>query len=166
MPDTPELDGQDLAEVWDEDNQSPDSDRIAGRDGLTFEDMPSLFDATRAVGDEDDDEALIGEDLEDSEIVELALDDDEDDDDLEDDDLRADSADAYDDEDADPLDLGEDVDDRDGVARLGADEVELESSGDLADTRGAHSGAPRYESSRLSDEDIDTLGYGPSEPPK
>lgn len=169
MPDQPEFDaadpdfdGQDMAEVFDEDNQLTEDRRMAGGDdGFTFEEQPDLYDATRRVGDEDDDEALIGDDMDDSDIVALAGDDDDDDDDLEDDDLRARSADAYDDEDDDELDFDDqdpDLDDK--VERLSPEEVELADAGDLANSAHAEGSAKRFESSRLSDEEIDRLGYG------
>ncbi len=165
MPDTPEFDqadpdfdGQDMAEVFDEDNQLTEERRMAGGDdGFTFEEQPDVYDATRKVGDDDDDEALIGDDLDDSEIVAMATDDD----DLEDDDLRTRSADALDDEDDDELDIdGEDPDLDDRLERLGKDEVELEDAGDLNNREHALGSAKRFESARLSDEDIDRLGYG------
>jgi len=156
----PDFDGQDQAEVWDEDNQLTEGQRLAGGDdGFTFEEQPSLYDATSRVGDEDDDEALIGDDLDDSEIVELASDDD--DDDLEDDDLKTRSADAYDEEDSEDLDFDDqdpDLDDK--VERLSSDEVEQEDGGDLNNADHAFGSAKRFESSRLSDEDITKLGYG------
>jgi hypothetical protein len=63
-------DGQDGAEAMDDD--------VIGRDGefRTFEELPDVLDVTQAEGDEDDDDALIGEDLEDEEIVELEQDED------------------------------------------------------------------------------------------
>jgi hypothetical protein len=63
-------DGQDSAEAMDDD--------VVGRDGefRTFEELPDVLDVTRAEGDEDDDDALIGEDLDDDEIVELEQDED------------------------------------------------------------------------------------------
>ena len=160
MADTPEFDAQDMAEVWDEDNQNTEADRMAGADdGFSFETQPDLYDATKAVGDEDDDEALIGDDLDDAEIV--ALSENADDDDAEDDDLRARSADAFDDEDDDELEFdGEDPDLDDRVARLGKDEVELEDAGDMTSEAHAEGSAKRFESARLSDEEIDRLGYG------
>ncbi len=158
-------DAQDTAEVFDEDNLSSDGARIAGRDGLTFEEMPDVYDVTRAIGDDDDDEAVIGEDLDDSEIVSMSLDNDQDDADPEDDDLRLRDQDAYADEDADPTDLADDNrDERDKVGYRAADEVGLHDAGDLNDTQGARSGAQRYESARVSDEDLAKLGYAkPSE---
>ena len=153
-------DPQDTAEVFDEDNLSPDTDRIAGRDGLTFEEMPDVYDATRAVGDDDDDEALIGDDLDDSEIVELSLEENQDDADPEDDDLRLRDADAFADEDAEDNDLADDDrDETDRVAYLHQSEAGMRDSGDLNNTQGARSAAQRFESSKVSDEDLAKLGY-------
>jgi hypothetical protein len=60
-PDVSETDGQDIAEVFDEDNLDSDSMRIARDDEeLNFDDMPDVLDVTKADGDEDDDEAIIG----------------------------------------------------------------------------------------------------------
>jgi hypothetical protein len=156
-----------MAEAWDEDNQDSDSQRLArGDDELNADDRPDVYDATRRVGDDDDDDALIGDDMDDADIVELAVDDDADDEDAEDDPYRLRSADAFDDEDADDLDLEDDIDtDPDAeVARLGPDEVELDDAGDLNTRAGASGSARRFESSRLSDEDIERLGYGTHEP--
>lgn len=63
-------DGQDGAEAMDDDT--------IGRDGefRTFEELPDVLDVTRAEGDADDDDALIAEELDDEEIVELEQDDD------------------------------------------------------------------------------------------
>ena len=141
------FDAQDVAEVLDEDNLDSDSRRLArGDEELNFDDMPDVYDATRADGDEDDDEAVIGDDLDDDEIVELSLED-EDEGDDEDDDYRA----------------SETLEDDDKEA---SDEVELSYAGDLNTTAGAHSGAQRYESRTLSDDDLTELGYktAPKEP--
>lgn len=86
MVDNPEMDGgaddQDAAEAFDEETLG------VGDDGRgTFEELPDLLDVTSAEGDEDDDDALIAEDMDDDEIIDaeseqvLA--------DSEDDDLRA-----------------------------------------------------------------------------
>lgn len=168
MPDTPEFDasdpdfeGQDMAEVWDEDNQDSDTRRVAAADEeLSFDTLPDVYDATKRVGDDDDDDALIGEEMDDEDIVELSAQDD--DADADDDDYRLMSAEAFDDEDEDELDTDEDEFslDRD-VARLSPDEVDLEDAGDLNNSQGALGSAKRYESSRLSDEEIERLGYGP-----
>lgn len=61
-------DEQDGAETLDED--------VVGKDGelRTFEELPNVLDVTQAEGDADDDDALIGEDLDDDEIVALERD--------------------------------------------------------------------------------------------
>ncbi len=58
-------DEQDGAEAMDDD--------VIGKDGefRTFEELPDVLDVTTAEGDEDDDDALIGEDLDDDEIIDL-----------------------------------------------------------------------------------------------
>lgn len=58
-------DEQDGAEAMDDD--------VIGKDGefRTFEELPDVLDVTQAEGDEDDDDALIGEDLDDDEIIDL-----------------------------------------------------------------------------------------------
>lgn len=158
-----DYDAQDTAEVLDEDNQTPDLLRALGDDETNFDTMPDVLDVTRAAGDEDDDEALIGEDLDDEDIVRLSSDSDQDDTDGEDDDLRLRDADAYADEDADPTDLADDDrDDLDKVAFLHTSEAGMRDAGDLNDTQGAHSAAQRMESSRVSDEDLAKLGYARS----
>jgi hypothetical protein len=147
QPDIDVHDGQDVAEVFDEDNFDSDSRRVARSDEeLNFDDMPDVYDATRADGDADDDDAVIGDDLDDDEIVELSLEDEEEGED-DDDDYRA----------------SDDLEDDDEEA---SDEVELSYAGDLNTTAGAHSGAQRYESRSLSDEDLTELGYktAPTEP--
>jgi hypothetical protein len=140
-------DGQDVAEVFDEDNLDSDSRRLARSDEeLNFDDMPDVYDATRADGDEDDEAAVIGDDLDDDQIVELSL---------EEDDEGENDADDY--RASDSLE--------DDAAGSG-DEVELSYAGDLNTVAGAHSGAQRYESRTLSDEDLTELGYksAPTEP--
>ncbi len=61
-------DEQDGAETLDED--------VVGRDGemRTFEELPDVLDVTQAEGDADDDDALIAEELDDQEIIELERD--------------------------------------------------------------------------------------------
>ena len=68
-------DAQDRAEALDED--------VVGLDGQrrVFEELPDVLDVTRAKGDADDDDALIGEDIADAEIVERGRDKDGDPDD-------------------------------------------------------------------------------------
>ncbi len=69
-------DEQDGAEAMDDD--------VIGKDGefRTFEELPDVLDVTQAEGDEDDDDALIAEDLDDDEIVALEEDEDGDPDDV------------------------------------------------------------------------------------
>jgi hypothetical protein len=159
-------DGQDGAEVFDEDNQNLDN----GGDMRTLEELPDVLDVTHAAGDDDDDEALIGEDLDDDEIIRLETDAAEADDD--DDDLRDRFADAADTDDdigsvRHPEETRFDVqsDDEDYIAddsamRRAANDVDLEFSGDL-DSLGAidEEGAASMESDTVSDEDLDRLGY-------
>ncbi len=165
MAELPEndYDGQDGAEVFDEDNTNTEADRYTGReDAEQLEDLPDVYDVTSAVGDADDDEAVIGEDLDDEDIVALASDNDDDDDELEDDDLASrdgeqfqPESDLYGVADAE----AEDSDDIDGLDRLGVGEVELEYAGDLNDLEGATSSAADMESDTLSDEDLRELDY-------
>ncbi len=62
-----DMEDPDLAETFDEDNQN-----VAGEgDMKTFEQLPRVLDVTTAEGDADDDDALIGEDLDDDEIIAL-----------------------------------------------------------------------------------------------
>jgi hypothetical protein len=158
-----DVDAQDLAEVFDEDNTNTESQRLGGaEDGEQAEDLVDLFDVTKAVGDADDDEALIGEDLDDDEIVELSRQGDDDGDDEEqtdEDTLRGPEPDDEDDGDL-IASLGEDDDDLiDGVDRAPRNDVNLTFVGDLNDVAGAHSAAQRFESKTLSDEDLAALDY-------
>ena len=144
MADQPDIDGQDIAEVFDEDNLDSDGMRVARNDEeLNFDDMPDVYDATKADGDEEDEDAIIGDDLDDGEIVELSLqDEDENEDEADDPDFLA----------AESLDDADEEED-------GPDDVALSYAGDLNTTPGAHSAAQRYESRSLSDEDLTELGY-------
>jgi hypothetical protein len=158
-----DIDEQDLAEVFDEDNTNTESQRLGGaEDGEQVEDLVDLFDVTKAVGDADDEDALIGEDLDDDEIVDLARDGDDDEDDeeqIDEDTLRGPEPD--DEDDADLIaSLSEDDDDViDGVDKAPPSDVNLTFVGDMNDVAGAHSAAQRYESSTLSDEDLVALDY-------
>ena len=62
-------DDQAGAETLDEDTLGIEDDRRE-----TFEELPDLLDVTSAEGDADDDDALIGEDLDDDEIIDLEQD--------------------------------------------------------------------------------------------
>ncbi len=163
MVDASDMDEQDVAEVFDEDNTNIESMRQGGaEDAEQFEDLVDVYDVTTRVGDRDDDESVIGEDLDDDEIVAAAGDEDDDDEDLEDDDLALRDPDAYDaEEDLDDVaDAGdEDLDDADGVAALQGDEVSLEYAGDLNDLEGASSSLADLESDSLSDNDLRELDY-------
>ena len=129
------FDEQDQAEVFDEDNTNLDELRSFGReDAETLEELPDVFDVTSAQGDEDDDDALIGDDLTDQEIVDL-------------------ETDAEDDSDYEDPDL------QDGLAVASPDEVELEYVGDLTDLAHARSAAQPFESRLLSDADLRALHY-------
>jgi hypothetical protein len=65
-------DDQDQSEVFDEDNQNLDGDgRVRTGEMRTFEELPNVIDLTSAEGDNDDDDALIGEELDDDEIIAL-----------------------------------------------------------------------------------------------
>ncbi len=133
--DAGEYDDQDQSEVFDEDNTNLDEIRsFGGEDVETLEELPDVYDVTSAEGDEDDDDGLIGEDLDDDEIVEL-------------------ERDAEDDSDSEDPDL------QDGLGASDPDEVELEYVGDLTDLAHARSAAQPFESRALSDADLRELHY-------
>jgi len=149
---TPDIDAQDVAEVFDEDNLDSDSMRLARDDEeLNFDDMPDVLDVTSAKGDEDDDEGIIGDDLDDDEIVELST-------------QEADESEDEEDDDAYRASENLDIDDDEDLEAT--DEVGLSYGGDMDTVPGAHSAAQRYESRTLSDEDLSELGYkeAPKEP--
>ena len=160
MVDVPEYDDQDVAEVFDEDNTNIEG-RRQGRadDAEQFEDIPDVYDVTSRVGDDDDDEGEIGEDMDDDEIVDASVD--GDDDDGEDDDLRARFGEAGGAEDpADENDLGpDDPDLADGIDKKDPHEVELTYAGDLMNVAGASSSAAELESDALDDDDLRDLDY-------
>ncbi|WP_293322809.1 hypothetical protein, partial [Phenylobacterium sp.] len=70
-PEQPDFEGQDQAEVLDEDNTVGSGDDIPPAEMRTFEEMTPVRDETAAVGDSDDDEAQFAEDLTNDEIVAL-----------------------------------------------------------------------------------------------
>ena len=155
--DTTELDDQDQSEAFDEDNTNLDEHRYLGEDRESAEELPSVYDVTSAVGDDDDDDAEIGDDMDDDDIVQSELDQNADEDDAEDDDLFDRDAAAYDGQ-ADPTDLTDDAD-ADTVDATSADEVELVYAGDLNNVMGAGSSARDMESDTLSDSDLKELHY-------
>ena len=151
MTDTSGYDAQDVAEVFDEDNTNEESQRYSGReDAEQFEDLVDVYDVTTRAGDRDDDEAAIGEEMDDDEIVADA--EDRSDADLEDDDLFGRDAETYKGED-DRLDV------RDGLEKQDPHEVELTYAGDLTDVAGASSSAAELESDELDDDDLRDLDY-------
>ena len=156
-----DVDAQDLAEVFDEDNTNLDEPRTwRTEDAEQLETLPDVYDVISAVGDRDDDEARIGEEMDDDEII--AAEEDSELADREDDELATRDAEAFADESDldDPADPGAyDPDDLDGVAEFSPDEVELEYVGDLTDLAHARSAAQPMESRRLSDEDLYQLDY-------
>lgn len=105
MSDSADFDAQDVAEVFDEDNLTLDGDGVHREERLTFEELPDVLDVTSAAGDEDDDVALIAEDLDDEEIIALAQD--ADSADIEDDDLEGRMPEAFEEDDSAQ---GEDID--------------------------------------------------------
>lgn len=142
MPDIESsADEQDQSELFDEDNADASESGGVTNEFKTFEDMPDVLDVTSAEGDAD----------------EQAFD--EDDQDL-DNDLSLDGVEPE----ADPS-FGADaarVTDQD----LGGDDpsegdVELVYSGLMEDVKGAQASAAHWESKRLSDDDIEDLGYAP-----
>ena len=160
MVDVPEYDDQDGAEVFDEDNTNIESRRQGGaEDAEQFEDLPDVYDVTKKVGDEDDDEGEIGEDMDDDEIVAASADGDEDDE--EDDDLKARFPEPGGAEDpSDENDLGpDDPDLKDDIDKKDPHEVELTYAGDLMNVAGAGSSAADMESDSLDDDDLRDLDY-------
>ncbi len=132
-----DFDAQDQAEVYDETHIDDE-----GEGELSLDEIDDVLDVTQADGDADEDAF------------------DEDDRDL-DDDLALDGVEAE----ADAL-LGIDSvrlseADADGEVGSGPDEVELIYAGLMRNQRGAQASAAHWEAKRLSDDDIEDLGYGP-----
>jgi len=134
-----ETDGQDQAEVYDETHLDDEGDG-----DLSFDEADDVLDVTQMDGDADAEPF------------------DEDDTDL-DADLALDGIEAE----ADAL-LGvngvrlSDAD-RDGVTASGANEIELVYAGLMRNQRGAQASAAHWEAKRLSDDDLEDLGYGPEQ---
>ncbi len=151
-PDAIELDEQDQAEAFDESNLDDEAEFV------TLEEMPDVYDATSALGDARDVEALDAADLDPDTLDDEDLEDDEDLSDELDDDLE----DRAEDDDIDD----EDLDDEDAVDALARDEAEVESVADLdAVTDPDDEDAEDYESEDVSDEDLDDLGYSDRKAP-
>jgi hypothetical protein len=133
MSDSDLPDEQDQAEAFDEDNFNLDGSGDDSGEFKTFEELPDVFDVTRALGDADVDEALVAED-----------------------------ADEIEDEPEDnELDDDDDLDEVDGIAAQAADEAEVEYVESLDDTSSNAGRAARHLESRgeLSNEDLEELGY-------
>lgn len=134
-----ETDSQDQAEVYDETHLDDEGDG-----DLSFDEADDVLDVTQMDGDADADPF------------------DEDDADL-DADLALDGIEAE----ADAL-LGvngvrlSDAD-SDGVTASGANEIELVYAGLMRNQRGAQASAAHWEAKRLSDDDLEDLGYGPEQ---
>ena len=138
MPET-YFDAQDQAEVYDETHLDDEGDG-----DLSFDEADDVLDVTQMDGDADAEPF------------------DEDDADL-DADLALDGIEAE----ADAL-LGvngvrlSDAD-SDGVMASGANEIELVYAGLMRNQRGAQASAAHWEAKRLSDDDLEDLGYGPEQ---
>lgn len=136
-----EADEQDQSEVFDEDNYDA-ADGPPTNEFKTFEELPDVLDVTSAVGDAEDDEDIGAE------SVDLT------------DELGAEGVEPE----ADPL-FGVDTPrlntlDTESNDLRSEGEVELVYSGLMEDSKGAQASAAHWESRRLSDDDIDELGYG------
>lgn len=161
----PAFDEQDQAQAFDEDTLSPDDSGAPSAELRTFEELPEVFDATQAVGDSDDDAGLIGEDLDDEDVVSLSEDGDATD--IEDDDLAARDGEAFSDDasgllDAQdvPLDAEAGLDDADRqLTRSASDEVQLVYAGDADQFAEGQTRTRALEADRLADDDIADLGY-------
>ncbi|SPU43434.1 Uncharacterised protein [Brevundimonas diminuta] len=134
-----ETDGQDQAEVYDETHLDDEGDG-----DLSFDEADDVLDVTQMDGDADTEPF------------------DEDDADL-DADLALDGIEAE----ADAL-LGVNgvrlsEADSDGITASGANEIELVYAGLMRNQRGAQASAAHWEAKRLSDDDLEDLGYGPEQ---
>ena len=153
---TPEMDDagfeeQDQSEVFDEDNQALDGAGGPGADFKTLEEIPNVIDVTTAVGDADDDATLIGEEMDDDEIVDLEADAELAD--IEDDELAARMPEAS----RQAIDRRDEID---GVDKTqDADEVELIYAGDLNSASDEEADPSILEADRLGDDAIEALGY-------
>ncbi|WP_333586364.1 hypothetical protein [Phenylobacterium sp.] len=135
-----EMEEQDQAEILDEDNVIGSGDDIPPAEMRTFEELPDVRDETTALGDADDDAAAFAEDLDPDELLALVEDE------------------------RDGLTASQDPDARaptETAAPMGSeDEVPLVRR-DMAGAPDTDRADPaRLESSRLSERQIDDLGYG------
>ena len=134
-----EIDGQDQAEVYDETHLDDEGDG-----DLSFDEADDVLDVTQMDGDAnaepfDEDDA--------DQDADLALDG-----------MEA-EADAL--LGVNGVRLNET--DGDGATTSGANEIELVFAGLMRNQRGAQASAAHWEAKRLSDDDIEDLGYGPEQ---
>lgn len=149
-------DPQDQSEAFDETNSTDGGDAGEARsfteanERRAFEELPDVEDVTRAEGDEDDDRALaMNADEFDPEAIGDA--------DLEDDDELAYRAATE--EQQDDLD-GLGPEDGFNEARLSDNEIEgLEEVRDASEAEGGEDDVTDYQSSKLSDADLQAMGY-------
>ena len=145
QPEQSDVDGQDQAEVLDEDNVIGAGDDIPPAEMRTFENIPDVRDETSAVGDADEDAGLIAEQLDDDEIVAL----------------ERDEIDGFSVVNDDPAVRASE---RGAPVEEDEDEVSLIDAGDMDQAPGTdRADIARYESSRVSDEGLGDLGYGDGE---
>lgn len=156
--DTPDVDGQDMAEAYDEEVSLGDDN-----DSVDLDIAPDVYDSTHAQGDEDvdgDDDALDA-DEEDDTLLDTLGDTGEDEDDLDDDD----EVDALDEDDLEGADLDandkDDPDAVDGIGELEPDEADVITMEDIETNEIVTAGGRTadYESDTLSDADLEDLNY-------
>jgi len=136
-----DLDGQDLAEVFDETHLDEDAAEVS-----TFEDLPDVYDATAALGDGRDLAAMDGAELEPEALDDEDLEEDEDLDDS----IHNDLEDDPEDDDIDD----EDEDAEDAVDQLEPDEVDVETVADVDQV------------TRPGGEDVQAMGHKKGEKPR
>ena len=138
-------DEQDQSEVFDEANLDANSPGAPDNDFTTLEEIPDVLDVTRTVGDADEDE-----DEEDDDSSEaMSLDDEQDPNAIEA------EADALLGRASDEFTAVDDETNGGGAAA----EVELVYTGLMRNVKGAQASAAHWEARRLSDDDIEDLGY-------
>ena len=146
-PNPPDLESQDdSAEVFDETHYGDEAEFS------TLDELPDVYDATQALGDSRDDDALDAADYAPEDLDDEALEADGDIDDNLDDALE----DRAEDSDLDE----EDVDGEDAVDELEWDEAEVMAVADVDPvTDPDDEEADEYEAEDLSDDDLRELGY-------
>jgi hypothetical protein len=146
-PNPPDLEAQDdSAEVFDETHYGDDAEFS------TLDELPDVYDATQALGDSREDDALDAADYDPGDLDDEALETDADIDDNLDDALE----DWAEDDDVDE----QDVDGEDAVDELEWDEAEVMAVADVDPvTDPEDEEADEYEAEDLSDDDLRDLGY-------